>query len=86
MNAIATLPEPKPVAPDQWHAPITQDMLARIDAYWRAARSTCATRANHANIHVRGYKQRGTTPPPFDMVVLNDPDRYRHYTAQHEPD
>nr|WP_274602337.1 phosphoketolase family protein [Sphingomonas sp. CFBP 13733] len=34
-------------------------------------------RANHANIHVRGYKEMGTTTTPFDMVVLNDLDRYR---------
>lgn len=34
-------------------------------------------RANHANIHVRGYKGMGTTTTPFDMVVLNDLDRYR---------
>jgi xylulose-5-phosphate/fructose-6-phosphate phosphoketolase len=34
-------------------------------------------RTNHANIHVRGYKERGTTTTPFDMVVLNDLDRYR---------
>jgi xylulose-5-phosphate/fructose-6-phosphate phosphoketolase len=34
-------------------------------------------RANHANIHVRGYLERGTTTTPFDMVVLNDLDRYR---------
>ncbi|AOH86375.1 phosphoketolase [Sphingomonas panacis] len=34
-------------------------------------------RANHRNIHVRGYKQEGTTTTPFDMVVLNDLDRYR---------
>ncbi|MEN2784919.1 phosphoketolase family protein [Sphingomonas qilianensis] len=34
-------------------------------------------RTNHANIHVRGYKQEGTTTTPFDMVVLNDLDRFR---------
>lgn len=33
-------------------------------------------RANHDNIHVRGYKEEGTTTTPFDMVVLNDMDRY----------
>lgn len=33
-------------------------------------------RANHANLHVRGYKERGTTTTPFDMVMLNDLDRY----------
>ncbi len=33
-------------------------------------------RANHANLHVRGYKERGTTTTPFDMVMLNDLDRF----------
>ena len=33
-------------------------------------------RANHANLHVRGYKEEGTTTTPFDMVVLNDLDRF----------
>jgi xylulose-5-phosphate/fructose-6-phosphate phosphoketolase len=33
-------------------------------------------RANHANLHVRGYKEEGTTTTPFDMVMLNDMDRY----------
>ncbi len=34
-------------------------------------------RHNHANIHVRGYKEEGTTTTPFDMVVLNSVDRYQ---------
>ncbi len=33
-------------------------------------------RTNHANIHVRGYKEEGTTTTPFDMAMLNDIDRY----------
>ena len=33
-------------------------------------------RHNHSNIHVRGYKEEGTTTTPFDMVMLNDMDRY----------
>ena len=33
-------------------------------------------RANHSNIHVRGYKEEGTTTTPFDMVMLNDLDRF----------
>jgi len=33
-------------------------------------------RANHAHLHVRGYKEEGTTTTPFDMVVLNDMDRF----------
>jgi xylulose-5-phosphate/fructose-6-phosphate phosphoketolase len=32
-------------------------------------------RTNHANLHVRGYKEEGTTTTPFDMTVLNDFDR-----------
>jgi len=33
-------------------------------------------RTNHPNIHVRGYKEEGTTTTPFDMAMLNDIDRY----------
>ncbi len=33
-------------------------------------------RTNHRNIHVRGYKEEGTTTTPFDMVMLNDMDRF----------
>ncbi len=34
-------------------------------------------RTNHGNLHVRGYKEEGTTTTPFDMVMLNDLDRYK---------
>jgi xylulose-5-phosphate/fructose-6-phosphate phosphoketolase len=33
-------------------------------------------RANHAGFHVRGFKEEGTTTTPFDMVVLNELDRF----------
>jgi xylulose-5-phosphate/fructose-6-phosphate phosphoketolase len=33
-------------------------------------------RTNHQNLHVRGYKEEGTTTTPFDMLVLNDLDRF----------
>jgi xylulose-5-phosphate/fructose-6-phosphate phosphoketolase len=33
-------------------------------------------RTNHANLHVRGYKEEGTTTTPFDMAMLNDLDRF----------
>jgi xylulose-5-phosphate/fructose-6-phosphate phosphoketolase len=33
-------------------------------------------RANHRELHVRGYKEEGTTTTPFDMVMLNDMDRF----------
>ncbi len=34
-------------------------------------------RAFHPNLHVRGYKEEGTTTTPFDMLVLNDLDRFK---------
>ncbi len=37
-------------------------------------------RANHARIHVRGYKEEGTTTTPFDMLMLNDMDRFHLVT------
>ena len=36
----------------------------------------CYRRTNHRNLHVRGYKEEGTTTTPFDMVVWNDLDRF----------
>jgi xylulose-5-phosphate/fructose-6-phosphate phosphoketolase len=33
-------------------------------------------RSNHANLHVRGYQEEGTTTTPFDMVMMNDLDRF----------
>jgi xylulose-5-phosphate/fructose-6-phosphate phosphoketolase len=36
----------------------------------------CYRRRNHNNMHVRGYKEEGTTTTPFDMVMLNDLDRF----------
>ena len=42
---------------------------------WLIHRLTYA-RTNHRNIHVRGYKEEGTTTTPFDMVMMNDLDRF----------
>jgi len=36
----------------------------------------CYRRTNHDNMHVRGFRETGTTTTPFDMVVLNELDRY----------
>ncbi|MFL5687756.1 MAG: phosphoketolase [Chloroflexota bacterium] len=46
---------------------------------WQIHRLTYR-RKNHANIHVRGYKEEGTTTTPFDMVMLNDLDRFHLVT------
>ncbi len=36
----------------------------------------CYRRTNHHNLHVRGYKEEGTTTTPFNMVVMNELDRF----------
>jgi xylulose-5-phosphate/fructose-6-phosphate phosphoketolase len=46
---------------------------------WQIHRLTYR-RTNHANLHVRGYKEEGTTTTPFDMVMLNDLDRFHLVT------
>ena len=43
-------------------------------------------RHNHDNFHVRGYKEEGTTTTPFDMVVLNNLDRYQLALDAIQPD
>ncbi|GGG93085.1 phosphoketolase [Silvibacterium dinghuense] len=45
--------------------------------YPRLVHTLTYRRTNHDNIHVRGYKEEGTTTTPFDMCVLNDLDRFR---------
>jgi xylulose-5-phosphate/fructose-6-phosphate phosphoketolase len=37
-------------------------------------------RTGHGNFHVRGYKEEGTTTTPFDMVMMNDMDRFHLVT------
>jgi xylulose-5-phosphate/fructose-6-phosphate phosphoketolase len=63
---------------DQFDALFTSDRPV-VFAYhgypWLIHRLTYR-RTNHHNIHVRGYKEEGTTTTPFDMVMMNDLDRY----------
>ena len=42
-------------------------------------------RTNHRNLHVRGYKEEGTTTTPFDMCVLNDLDRFHLVQRRDRP-
>jgi xylulose-5-phosphate/fructose-6-phosphate phosphoketolase len=69
---------PHGLADKQFDAIFTSDRPV-IFAYhgypWLIHRLTYA-RNNHPNLHVRGYKEEGTTTTPFDMVMLNDLDRF----------
>jgi xylulose-5-phosphate/fructose-6-phosphate phosphoketolase len=55
----------------------TQPVIFAFHGYpWLIHRLTYR-RTNHDSLHVRGYKENGTTTTPFDMVMLNDLDRFR---------
>ncbi len=51
-------------------------VIFAFHAYPRMVHQLTYRRANHPNIHVRGYKEEGTITTPFDMTVLNDLDRF----------
>jgi xylulose-5-phosphate/fructose-6-phosphate phosphoketolase len=69
---------PHGLADDQFDAIFTRDkpiVFAYHGYPWLIHRLTYR-RTNHGNLHVRGYKEEGTTTTPFDMVMLNDLDRF----------
>ncbi len=54
----------------------TQPVIFAYHGYPGVIHRLTYNRSNHSNIHVRGYKEEGTTTTPFDMVMLNDLDRF----------
>jgi xylulose-5-phosphate/fructose-6-phosphate phosphoketolase len=69
---------PHGVSDDVFDALFTRDkpIVFAFHGYpWLIHRLTYR-RTNHANLHVRGYKEEGTTTTPFDMTVRNDLDRF----------
>jgi xylulose-5-phosphate/fructose-6-phosphate phosphoketolase len=69
---------PHGLSDDEFDLLFTRDkpiMFAYHGYPWLIHRLTYR-RANHANMHVRGYKEEGTTTTPFDMAVMNDLDRF----------
>jgi xylulose-5-phosphate/fructose-6-phosphate phosphoketolase len=69
---------PHGLSDDEFDALFTTDrpvIFAHHGYPWLIHRLTYR-RTNHVNIHVRGYKEEGTTTTPFDMVMLNDLDRF----------
>jgi len=51
-------------------------IIFAFHGYPRLVHQLAYRRTNHANLHVRGYKEEGTITTPFDMTVLNDIDRF----------
>ena len=64
---------------EDFDALFTRDkpVIFAYHGYPRMIHSLAYRRHNHGNFHVRGYKEEGTTTTPFDMVVLNNLDRYQ---------
>ncbi|VTS04482.1 phosphoketolase family protein [Tuwongella immobilis] len=78
MKLQPTREHPHGLSDDEFDALFTPDrpILFAFHGYpWLIHRLTYR-RNNHRNLHVRGYKEEGTTTTPFDMVVLNDMDRF----------
>ncbi len=69
---------PHGLSHDAFDALFTKDkpVIFAVHGYpWLIHRLTYR-RNNHKNLHVRGYKEEGTTSTPFDMVVMNELDRF----------
>ena len=70
---------PHGLSDDAFDALFTQDkpIIFAFHGYpWLVHRLTYR-RTNHANLHVRGFMENGTTTTPFDMVMLNNLDRFQ---------
>ncbi len=70
---------PHGLSDDDFDAMFTVDkpVIFAFHGYPAVIHKLTYRRRNHDNIHVRGYKEEGTTTTPFDMVVLNNLDRYQ---------
>jgi xylulose-5-phosphate/fructose-6-phosphate phosphoketolase len=63
----------------EFDALFTEDkpIVFAFHGYPRLIHELTYRRTNHGSLHVRGYNEEGTTTTPFDMVMLNDLDRFR---------
>jgi xylulose-5-phosphate/fructose-6-phosphate phosphoketolase len=70
---------PHGLTDDAFDAVFTRDkpVIFAFHGYPSLVHRLTYRRTNHRNIHVRGYNERGTTTTPFDMLMLNDLDRFR---------
>lgn len=69
---------PHGLTDDEFDALFTTDrqIIFAFHGYPSLIHQLTYRRTNHNNLHVRGYKEEGTTTTPFDMVVINDMDRF----------
>jgi xylulose-5-phosphate/fructose-6-phosphate phosphoketolase len=69
---------PHGLSDDEFDAIFTTDrqIVFAFHGYPSLIHQLTYRRTNHRNLHVRGYKEEGTTTTPFDMAVMNDMDRF----------
>jgi xylulose-5-phosphate/fructose-6-phosphate phosphoketolase len=81
VDLMRLLPEsdhPHGLSDREYDALFTEDrpVIFAFHGYPSLVHRLAYQRRNHAQLHVRGYKEEGTTTTPFDMVMMNDLDRY----------
>ena len=78
MRLQAHYAHPHGLQDSEFDALFTRDkpVIFAFHAYPTLIHTLTYSRANHANFHVYGYREEGTTTTPFDMTVLNQLDRY----------
>jgi xylulose-5-phosphate/fructose-6-phosphate phosphoketolase len=79
MRLQDTSEHPHGLSSDDFDALFTRDkpVIFAFHGYPSLIHRLTYRRTNHSNIHVRGFKEMGTTTTPFDMLMLNDLDRFR---------
>jgi xylulose-5-phosphate/fructose-6-phosphate phosphoketolase len=79
MRLQSSTEHPHGLTDEEFDALFTRDkpVVFAFHGYPSLVHELTYRRTNHRNIHVRGYKERGTTTTPFDMLMLNDLDRFR---------
>ena len=78
MTLIPDISHPHGLSDEDFHSLFTMDkpIIFAFHGYPWLIHRLMYRRKNHKNLHVRGYKEEGTTTTPFDMVVMNDLDRF----------
>ncbi len=78
MKLSPTSEHPHGLSDAEFDAIFTRDrqILFAFHGYPSLIHQLTYRRTNHRNLHVRGFKEEGTTTTPFDMVVINDMDRF----------
>ena len=78
MKLQSSREHPHGLTDDEFDAIFTADrqIIFAFHGYPSLIHQLTYRRTNHSNLHVRGYKEEGTTTTPFDMVVMNDMDRF----------